>query len=167
MAVSHQVFTLYELCVDKVSKCVAKAQDLEALTIPVTVRKDLSKYKGTTIQIEERLFKLNKKLERIKKIRSNSKTILHILRDANQQNSYAFRHAIYLIGAIYEFIHTENNSLRKFRKMLNEDTWNEEGLRRFSEGLRDLSIDVSEIHEHFKTEKYVLNLLCEEINLEL
>ena len=53
MAVSHQVFTLYELCVDKVAKCVAKAQDLEALTIPVTVRKDLKKYKANTIQIED------------------------------------------------------------------------------------------------------------------
>ena len=161
------VYMLYDLCIDKVSKCVAKAKDLEALTIPVTVRKDLLNYKANTNQIEEYLYKLNRKIENTKKIRSNSKTILHILRYANKQNSYAFRQANYIISAISEFIDSENNSLMKFRKMLLFDTWNAEGLRRFSEGLQDLLTDVSEIHEHFKTEKNLLNLLYEEIEPEI
>ena len=155
------VYMLYELCIDKVSDCVAKVQDLEALTIPVTVRKDLSKYKGNKIQIEELLFQLNRKVEKIKKIRINSKTILNILRYANKQDSYAFRHASDLIRSITEFIHSENNASMKFRKMIPK---NEAGLKKFLEGLRDLLIDVSDIHEDFKTEKNLLNLLYEEIS---
>ena len=156
--------TLYELCVDKVSKCVAKKQDFEALTIPVTVRKDLFNHKANTDQIEDYLFKLTRKIEKIKNIRSYSKTIWHVLRFLNQQNTQAFQHASDLISAICEFIHYENNVLMTFQEKIQFNSWNVEGLRRFSVGLEGLLDDVSEIHAHFKTEKRLLKDFYEDIN---